>query len=66
MIGAGASGLPTAKALLDRGLEFDWFELGSALGGNWRYDNDNGRSAVYRSLHIDTSKERMAYADLPM
>lgn len=66
IIGAGSSGLPTAKALLDRGLSFDWFELGSALGGNWRYDNDNGRSAAYDSLHIDTSKERMAYADLPM
>ena len=23
------------------------------LGGNWRYLNDNGMSAAYRSLHIN-------------
>ncbi|MDH5423189.1 MAG: NAD(P)-binding domain-containing protein, partial [Acidimicrobiia bacterium] len=44
----------------------DWFEMGSDIGGNWRYNNDNGRSAAYDSLHIDTSKERMAYSDFPM
>lgn len=66
IIGAGSAGLPAAKALLDRGLDFDWFEMGSAIGGNWRFGNDNGRSSAYASLHIDTSKERMAYADLPM
>ena len=66
IIGAGSSGLAAVKALADRGLEFDCFELSSGVGGNWRYDNDNGRSAAYDSLHIDTSKERMAYSDLPM
>lgn len=66
IIGAGASGLTTAKALLDQTLSFDWFELGSGIGGNWRYGNDNGRSAAYASLQVDTSKERMAFADLPV
>lgn len=55
-----------AKQLLDRGVAFDCFELGSDIGGNWRYDNDSGRSPAYASLHIDTSKERFAYADLDM
>lgn len=40
--------------------------MGSDLGGNWRFGNDNGRAAAYSSLHIDTSKERMAFSDFPM
>ena len=38
----------------------------SGIGGNWRFRNDNGMSAAYRSLHINTSKTRMAYSDFPM
>ncbi len=66
VIGAGVSGLTTVKQLLDRGIEFDAFEMGSNIGGNWRYDNDSGRSPAYASLHIDTSKGRFAYRDLEM
>jgi cation diffusion facilitator CzcD-associated flavoprotein CzcO len=66
VIGAGVSGLTTAKQLADRGIPFDCFEMGSAIGGNWQYDNDSGRSPAYASLHIDTSKDRFAYADLDM
>jgi len=66
IIGAGLSGMTAAKHLLERGIPFDWFEIGSSYGGNWRYDNDNGRSAAYASLYIDTSKDRFAFADLPM
>lgn len=66
IIGAGLSGMTTAKHLRDRAIAFDWFEIGSSYGGNWRYDNDNGRSAAYASLYIDTSKDRFAFSDLPM
>lgn len=66
VIGAGVSGLTAIKHLADRGIAFDCFEMGSAFGGNWRYDNDTGRSPAYASLHIDTSKRRFAFADLPM
>jgi cation diffusion facilitator CzcD-associated flavoprotein CzcO len=66
VIGAGSSGLTTVKALTDAGVPFDCFEIGSGIGGNWRYNNDNGRSAAYDALHIDTSKERMAFSDLAM
>jgi len=66
IIGAGCSGIAAAKVLQARGLPFDCFEMGSGIGGNWRFQNDNGRSAAYASLHINTSKERMAYADFPM
>jgi hypothetical protein len=49
-----------------RGIPFDCFEKGSAVGGNWRYENDNGLSSAYRSLHINTSRGLMAYRTYPM
>ena len=66
VIGAGGSGLAAAKALHDRGLAFDCFERGSAVGGLWRYDNDNGLSAIYKSLQINTSRDMTSFADFPM
>ncbi|UYZ62273.1 flavin-containing monooxygenase [Hymenobacter weizhouensis] len=66
LIGAGSSGLTAAKALKEASLAFDCFEKGSALGGNWRYDNDNGLSSAYRSLHINTNRHIMSYSDFPM
>ena len=44
----------------------DCFELGSDVGGNWRYGNDNGLSSAYDSLHINTSRQLMEYAAFPM
>jgi dimethylaniline monooxygenase (N-oxide forming) len=66
VIGAGSSGISAAQVLLERGLQVDVFELGSQVGGNWRYDNDNGLSSAYRSLHINTSRQLMEYAAYPM
>lgn len=66
IIGAGASGIVAAKTLKQEGIPYDCFEMGSDIGGLWRYENDNGRSAAYRSLHINTSKDRMAFSDFPM
>ena len=66
VIGAGLSGLAALKKLRDRGVEVEAFEIGSDIGGNWRYGNDTGRSPAYASLHIDTSKERFQFADFPM
>ena len=66
IVGAGSSGLACAKVLAERGVPFDCFEMGSGLGGNWRYGNDNGVSSAYASLHINTSKQKMAYSDFPM
>ncbi len=66
IIGAGISGLTAAKALRDRNLPYDQFELGSDVGGLWRFENDNGRSAAYRTLHINSSKTNMELADFPM
>ncbi|MCL4706602.1 NAD(P)/FAD-dependent oxidoreductase [bacterium] len=66
IIGAGASGIAAAKVLHEKGVPFDCFEKGSSIGGVWRYQNDNGLSSAYASLHINTSKERMAYSDFPL
>ena len=66
IIGAGSSGISSAKVLNQRGISFDCFEKGSAIGGNWRYNNDNGMSSAYRSLHINTNRMVMAYSDFPM
>jgi dimethylaniline monooxygenase (N-oxide forming) len=66
VIGAGSSGISSCQVLNERGIEFDCFEVGSEVGGNWRYMNDNGMSAAYRSLHINTSRRSMAYAAYPM
>ncbi len=66
VIGAGSSGIAVCQVLNARGIPFDCFEGGSEVGGNWRYGNDNGLSAAYRSLHINTSRGLMAYRTFPM
>jgi dimethylaniline monooxygenase (N-oxide forming) len=66
VIGAGVSGVTATKAAIEAGLDVTAFEKGSAVGGNWVYDNDNGVSSAYRSLHINTSRERMEFSDFPM
>ncbi|HEX2393600.1 MAG TPA: NAD(P)-binding domain-containing protein [Solirubrobacterales bacterium] len=66
VIGAGSSGITACQVLDARGIPFDCFEKGSQIGGNWRYENDNGMSSAYRTLHINTSRRVMAYKALPM
>ena len=66
VIGAGSSGITACQNLAERGVEFACFEKGSAIGGNWRYMNDNGMSSAYRTLHINTSREMMQYEAIPM
>ena len=64
VIGAGQAGLTAVKAMRDRGLDVTAFEQTDRVGGNWAYGN--GHSSAYRSLHIDTAKNALAFADLPM
>jgi hypothetical protein len=66
LIGAGCSGITTAKRLKEHGIDYDQFELSDDVGGNWYFRNPNGRSAVYESLHIDTSKTRLQLEDFPV
>jgi dimethylaniline monooxygenase (N-oxide forming) len=66
VIGAGACGLAATKALVDAGLSVTCFDKGDRVGGNWVFKNKNGLSSAYRSLHINTSRERMQFRDFPM
>ncbi|MFL5873670.1 MAG: flavin-containing monooxygenase [Solirubrobacterales bacterium] len=66
IIGAGGSGIVAAQVLDAKGIPFDCFEKGSYIGGNWCFENDNGMSSAYRSLHINTSRRVMAFKALPM
>ncbi len=65
IIGAGAAGLCAAKHLLARGIEVVVYELGSYVGGLWVYQNDNGLSPAYRSLHLNSEARITAYKDFP-
>lgn len=66
IIGAGCSGFTMAKRAQDYGLAYDCFEASDNIGGNWYYNNPNALSSCYKSLHIDTSKYRLAFEDFPV
>jgi cation diffusion facilitator CzcD-associated flavoprotein CzcO len=66
IVGAGSSGLTACQVLAARGIPFDCFEKGSMIGGNWRYENDNGTSSAYKSLHINSARKLMSYKVYPM
>jgi len=66
VIGAGSSGIAATKALHAAGLAVTTYDKGERVGGNWVFGNVNGMSASYKTLHINTSRERMAYSDFPM
>ena len=66
IVGAGSSGMTSAEALKEKGISFVCFEIGSDIGRMWCYENDNGLSSAYRSLHIDTSRKSLGYSDFPI
>ncbi|MDT5169184.1 MAG: hypothetical protein QOD02_2515, partial [Mycobacterium sp.] len=63
IIGAGISGLTSAKNVKDAGIDFDCFESSDRVGGNWAFRNPNGHSSAYRPLHIDTSRDCLSFKD---
>jgi cation diffusion facilitator CzcD-associated flavoprotein CzcO len=66
IIGAGVSGLTAGKALSDFDVPYTCFEASDDVGGNWYFQNPNGTSSAYRSLHIDISKPSISFRDFPM
>ncbi|XSG83456.1 MAG: flavin-containing monooxygenase [Methyloligella sp. ZOD6] len=60
IIGAGACGLPVAKALSERGIAFDCFEALDDVGGIW---NPNSPHRVYGSTHLNSSLKLSRYND---
>lgn len=63
VIGAGAGGLCAAKYLLENGFNVTVYEIGTEIGGLWCYENDNGLSSAYKTLHINTAKDLTAFSD---
>lgn len=64
IVGAGPSGLTTAKNLLQHGIACDVFEKNDDVGGNWYFGKPG--SSVYRSTHLISSKSLTEYTDFPM
>lgn len=58
VIGAGAAGLAAARALVDAGHDFDWFEASDRLGGHWQTD--------YDCLHLITPRSGSGFRGDPM
>ncbi len=65
VIGAGAAGLCAAKHLLAQGVDVVIYEMGTCIGGLWVYENDNGLSGAYQSLHVNSENKVTAYKDFP-
>ena len=60
IIGAGACGLPVAKAFAERGIPFDCLESLADVGGIWNPENPH---AVYGSTYLNSSKKLSKYPD---
>lgn len=66
VIGAGASGLATARQLQRARLPFDILEQTQDIGGNWRLAADNEHAGVFASTHANTSRQIMAFSEHDM
>ena len=64
VIGAGPSGLATARALRKRGIAVDGYEASHGVGGLW--DISNPRSTMYESAHLISSRTTTEFTEFPM
>jgi dimethylaniline monooxygenase (N-oxide forming) len=60
IIGAGLSGLVTAKTLLEEGFDVTVFEKDEEVGGVW------ARSRRYPGIHTQNPRDTYAFSDFPM
>ena len=63
-IGAGPSGLATARAFAEAGIPFDVLERNADVGGIW--DMSNARTPMYESAHFISSRTQSAFDGFPM
>src|SRR3954447_24516629 len=66
VIGAGSSGIAAAKTFHERGFDVVVHEASDRAAGHWVFGNRNGASAADSTLHINTSRGRMAFPGFPM
>ena len=64
IVGAGPSGLASARALRTAGVSFDVVERHHDVGGIW--DLENGETPMYESAHFISSKTQSGFDDFPM
>jgi hypothetical protein len=64
LVGAGPSGLVMARALIAEGVDFDWFERHSDVGGIW--DLTNPGTPMYENCHFISSKFTSGFYGHPM
>ncbi|HEX6534438.1 MAG TPA: NAD(P)-binding domain-containing protein [Gemmatimonadaceae bacterium] len=64
IIGAGPSGLASARAFADAGIAFDILERHRDVGGIW--DLSNERTPMYESAHFISSRTQSGFDGFPM
>ncbi len=65
MIGAGSTGIAVLKTLRDRGLDAVAVDAAERIGGRWTNKDPELGAIAYRTLHSNTSRDALAYADFP-
>ncbi|CAB3245985.1 unnamed protein product [Arctia plantaginis] len=73
IIGAGYSGLATARYMKDYGLNFKVFEATRYIGGTWRFDPNVGTdedglplfTSQYKNLRINSPYQTMEFSGFP-
>jgi dimethylaniline monooxygenase (N-oxide forming) len=63
IVGAGPSGLVTAKHALDAGFDATVFEASDDLGGQWH--TTAAHSGIWPGMHANTSRAMTAFSDAP-
>lgn len=66
VIGAGVSGLATAKYLHQAGIPFDCIDERDSVGGIWAYTERPGITCAWRTLNSNSPRGTYAYHDFPM
>jgi cation diffusion facilitator CzcD-associated flavoprotein CzcO len=64
IIGAGSSGLATAKTFAERGISFDCLERENDIGGLWNETTNTG--VVYETTYLVSSRKYTGFEDYPM
>jgi len=67
IVGGGYTGITSAKACIEAGLEPICYEKTDKIGGLWRFREDDvdGLASVARNTIIKTSKEMSSFSDFP-